>query len=130
MLVRGQAGDALIELKLRPHPYFEREGDDIILDLPITIDEAILGGKVEAPTIDGRDEFWSWHAALGPDGIYVVAEALSGDQTFHLQRRDIATGAVLASEPGFSNVAVTVAFASFPFTGTTAGLNVALAGPR
>jgi DnaJ-class molecular chaperone len=51
---RGQAGDALIELKIRTHPYFEREGDDIILDLPITIDEAILGGKVEAPTIDGR----------------------------------------------------------------------------
>jgi DnaJ-class molecular chaperone len=51
---RGAAGDALIELKIRTHPYFEREGDDIILDLPITIDEAILGGKVEAPTIDGR----------------------------------------------------------------------------
>jgi DnaJ-class molecular chaperone len=51
---RGQAGDALIELKIRTHPYFEREGDDIILDLPITVDEAILGGKVEAPTIDGR----------------------------------------------------------------------------
>ena len=51
---RGAAGDALIELKIRTHPFFEREGDDIILDLPITIDEAILGGKVEAPTIDGR----------------------------------------------------------------------------
>src|SRR5262245_29570077 len=51
---RGQAGDALIELKIRTHPYFERDGDDIILDLPITIDEAILGGKVEAPTINGR----------------------------------------------------------------------------
>jgi DnaJ-class molecular chaperone len=51
---RGQPGDALIELKIRTHPYFEREGDDIILDLPITVDEAILGGKVEAPTIDGR----------------------------------------------------------------------------
>ncbi len=51
---RGAAGDALIELKIRSHPYFEREGDDIILDLPITIDEAILGGRVEAPTIDGR----------------------------------------------------------------------------
>jgi DnaJ-class molecular chaperone len=51
---RGQPGDALIELKIRPHSFFEREGDDIILDLPITIDEAILGGKVEAPTIDGR----------------------------------------------------------------------------
>jgi len=51
---RGQAGDALIELKIRAHPFFEREGDDIILDLPITIDEAVLGCKVEAPTIDTR----------------------------------------------------------------------------
>jgi DnaJ-class molecular chaperone len=51
---RGQPGDALIELKIRTHGFFEREGDDIILDLPITIDEAVLGGKVEAPTIDGR----------------------------------------------------------------------------
>jgi DnaJ-class molecular chaperone len=51
---RGQAGDALIELKIRSHPFFEREGDDIILDLPITIDESILGGRVEAPTIAGR----------------------------------------------------------------------------
>jgi len=51
---RGQPGDALIELKIRTHGFFEREGDDIILDLPISIDEAILGGKVGAPTIDGR----------------------------------------------------------------------------
>jgi DnaJ-class molecular chaperone len=50
----GPAGDALIELKVRPHPYFEREGDDILLDLPITIYEAALGAKVEAPTITGR----------------------------------------------------------------------------
>lgn len=51
---RGQPGDALIELKIKPHPYFEREGDDIVLDLPIGIHEAVMGAKVEAPTIDGR----------------------------------------------------------------------------
>lgn len=51
---RGQAGDALIELKIRTHPFFDREGDDIVLDLPIAVYEAVLGAKVEAPTIDGR----------------------------------------------------------------------------
>ena len=43
----------LITLSLRPHPVFRREGDDILVTLPITIDEAILGGKVTAPTIAG-----------------------------------------------------------------------------
>lgn len=51
---RGQPGDALIELKIRPHAFFEREGDDIVLDLPITLYEAVLGAKVEVPTISGR----------------------------------------------------------------------------
>ncbi|WP_088345511.1 MULTISPECIES: J domain-containing protein [Rhodomicrobium] len=51
---RGQPGDALIELKIRQHPFFEREGDDIVLDLPIALYEAVLGAKVEAPTINGR----------------------------------------------------------------------------
>lgn len=50
----GPNGDALIELSVRPHPYFTREGDDILIDVPISLDEAVLGAKVEAPTIDGR----------------------------------------------------------------------------
>ncbi|WP_127901611.1 DnaJ C-terminal domain-containing protein [Solirhodobacter olei] len=49
----GPAGDALITLTVKPHPHFRREGADILLTLPITIDEAVLGAKVEAPTIDG-----------------------------------------------------------------------------
>ena len=49
----GPAGDAYVTLSIRPHPFFSRDGDDIVMALPITIDEAILGAKVEAPTIDG-----------------------------------------------------------------------------
>lgn len=49
----GPAGDALITLSVRPHAVFRREEDDIVLTLPITLDEAVLGGKVEVPTIDG-----------------------------------------------------------------------------
>ena len=49
----GEPGDALIEISVRPHPVFKREGDDIIVEVPITFDEAVLGGKVEVPTIGG-----------------------------------------------------------------------------
>jgi DnaJ-class molecular chaperone len=53
--LRGsEPGDALVEVKVRPHPQFRRAGEDISLELPITIDEAVLGAKVEVPTISGR----------------------------------------------------------------------------
>jgi len=50
----GGPGDALIGIAVRPHPVFTREGDDILVEVPITIDEAVLGGKIEVPTIAGR----------------------------------------------------------------------------
>ncbi len=49
----GPAGDALVTVQVLPHPVFRRDGGDIHITLPITIDEAILGGKVTAPTING-----------------------------------------------------------------------------
>ncbi|MDP5327547.1 MAG: DnaJ domain-containing protein [Paracoccaceae bacterium] len=62
----GPAGDALIVISVRPHPVFRRDGDDIEITLPITIEEAVLGGKVTAPTIDG------------PVGLTIPAGASSG----------------------------------------------------
>jgi len=50
----GGAGDALIEITVRPHAVFKREGDDILVEVPITLDEAVLGGKVEVATVTGR----------------------------------------------------------------------------
>jgi DnaJ-class molecular chaperone len=50
----GEPGDALIEIHVRPHPVFKREGNDIVVEVPITFDEAVLGGKIEVPTIGGR----------------------------------------------------------------------------
>jgi DnaJ-class molecular chaperone len=50
----GEAGDALVEIKVRSHPDYRREGDDIFVDLPVTIDEAVLGARIEVPTISGR----------------------------------------------------------------------------
>ena len=49
----GPPGDALVELRIKPHPFFRREGDDIHMDLQISITEAIEGAKVSAPTISG-----------------------------------------------------------------------------
>jgi DnaJ-class molecular chaperone len=50
----GEPGDALVEIRVRTHPHFKRQGDDILLDIPITLDEAVLGGKIEVPTAAGR----------------------------------------------------------------------------
>jgi DnaJ-class molecular chaperone len=50
----GEAGDALVEIRVRPHRDFKRQDDDILVELPITIDEAVLGAKVEVPTVGGR----------------------------------------------------------------------------
>jgi len=49
----GPAGDALIEISIRPHPLFTRKGDDIHLELPVGLHEAVLGGKIEVPTPAG-----------------------------------------------------------------------------
>jgi DnaJ-class molecular chaperone len=49
----GPPGDALVQIVVRPHRYFSREGDDIVLDLPITVKEAALGAEVRTPTTTG-----------------------------------------------------------------------------
>lgn len=51
---RGRAGDLLLVVSVRPHPYFRREGADILLDVPITVSEAALGAKIEVPSLGGR----------------------------------------------------------------------------
>ena len=49
----GPPGDALIEIEVRPHHIFTRKGDDIHVELPISLKEAVLGGKVSVPTPSG-----------------------------------------------------------------------------
>jgi DnaJ-class molecular chaperone len=50
---KGGPGDAFIALVVRPHPIYRREGDNLLMDLPISVYDAVLGGKVQAPTPDG-----------------------------------------------------------------------------
>jgi DnaJ-class molecular chaperone len=52
----GEPGDALITISIAKHPYFERDGQNLRLELPITLYEAVLGGKVRVPTLDGAVE--------------------------------------------------------------------------
>ena len=53
-LLGGETGDALVEIKIRPHPRFTRENLDIHAEVSITLDEAVLGGKIEVSTIGSR----------------------------------------------------------------------------
>lgn len=50
---RSGPGDAFIELVVRPHAIFRREGEALVMDLPVSIPDAVLGGKIEARTPDG-----------------------------------------------------------------------------
>jgi DnaJ-class molecular chaperone len=53
---RGAAGtgDAMVEVSVAPHKLFRREGDDVVMDLPISLQEAVLGASVEVPTLKGK----------------------------------------------------------------------------
>lgn len=48
----GGPGDAIVTVEVQPHRFFTRDGDDVRIDLPITLVEAVLGGQVRAPTVD------------------------------------------------------------------------------
>jgi DnaJ-class molecular chaperone len=49
----GPAGDAYVELQIEPHPYFLRKDDNIHVEVPATLKEAVLGARIEVPTING-----------------------------------------------------------------------------
>jgi len=49
----GPAGDVMIQVQVAPHPFFTRDGNDLHMELPITLQEAVLGGKVPVPTLTG-----------------------------------------------------------------------------
>jgi DnaJ-class molecular chaperone len=47
------AGDAYVEIRVQPHPFFEPRDNDLHVELPVTVTEAALGGKVKVPTVGG-----------------------------------------------------------------------------
>lgn len=88
---RLRAGDLSLEIRVRPHPQFRREGADLHHDLAISVGEALLGGKVEVPTIDGKVAMsipagTSSGATLRLRGKGVAhANGTRGDQLVHIR---------------------------------------------
>lgn len=87
----GPPGDALVTLSVRPHALFQREGNDILVTLPITFDEAVLGGKVATPTIEGSVSLTIPKGAssgqvlrLRGRGVQPVGKGARGDQRVEL----------------------------------------------
>ena len=82
-------GDALITINVRPHPYFKADGKDILLDLPISMKEAVLGAKVIVPTISGKvnvtiPPYSSSGEKLRLKGKGIKSKSTVGDQIINL----------------------------------------------
>jgi DnaJ-class molecular chaperone len=75
---RSGRGDLFIQLTVKPHSTFERKGNDVYVDLPITVAEAALGGSVQVPTIDGASEM-------------KIPPGVSGGQTLRMKGKGIYT---------------------------------------
>ncbi|MFM7084645.1 MAG: DnaJ C-terminal domain-containing protein [Hyphomicrobium sp.] len=83
----GQAGDALVEVQIRPHEIFKRVGNDITCNVAISVDEAILGAKINVPTLSGKVQFTlppgtnsGQMFRLKGKGVFNSSSGLTGDQ--------------------------------------------------
>ncbi len=86
----GAAGDALIEVAVAPHAFFQRDGLDIRLDLPVSLQEAVLGAEVTAPTLSGKvtvkiPEGSNTGSVLRLKGKGIQAGGKTGDQYLSLK---------------------------------------------
>ncbi|MGH6618543.1 MAG: DnaJ C-terminal domain-containing protein [Alphaproteobacteria bacterium] len=88
----GGAGDAYVTVQVQQDPMFERDGSDIHVTVPVTLDEAILGGKIRVPTIDGPVSVsvppgsnTGSRLRLKGKGVSKQPGAARGDQIVHLE---------------------------------------------
>jgi len=72
----GAPGDVIISISVRPHAIFQRDGDNLICDIPITFVEAALGGEIEVPTLEGGEK-------------YKIAEGTQTSSVFTLKNRGV-----------------------------------------
>ena len=89
----AEPGDALVEIRVRPHAQFKREDDDILIEVPITLDEAVLGAKIEVPTVSGRVQL-------------TLPKGTSSGRVFRLKGKGMKTAA--KPEPGDQLVTVKI----------------------
>lgn len=75
----GAAGDLYITVRVEEHPFFKRQGDNIEVQVPLTVTEAGLGAKIEVPTIDGR-------------AILKIPQGTQNGQKFRLREKGVMNG--------------------------------------
>jgi molecular chaperone DnaJ len=87
----GPRGNLYVVVSVKPHRYFRREGNDIVIDLPINIAQAALGAEVEVPTVDGPAELKipagtqsGRMLRLKGKGVPFLRERGRGDQLVHI----------------------------------------------
>ena len=72
----GPSGDLYVEIHIKPHPVFQREGDDLHCEMPISFAKAALGGEIEVPTLSGKVAF-------------TIPEGTQSGKTFRLKGKGI-----------------------------------------
>ena len=72
----GPPGDLYVEVRIKPHPVFQRDGDDLHCEIPISFAKAALGGEVEVPTLNGKASF-------------TLPEGTQSGKTFRLRSKGI-----------------------------------------
>ena len=65
----GSAGDLIVNIRVRPHPVFVREGSDVLMEQEVTFNQAALGAELEIPTIDGKVK-WTLPAGTQPGATF------------------------------------------------------------
>jgi molecular chaperone DnaJ len=87
----GPSGDLYVEVRVKPHPVFERDGSDLHVQMPISFATATIGGDIEVPTLSGRVEFPIPEGTqtgktfrLRNKGIKGLRSALVGDLFVHV----------------------------------------------
>jgi len=75
----GPAGDLYITIRVDEHPFFKRDGDNILIQIPLTVSEAGLGAKIEVPTIDGR-------------ALLKIPQGTQSGQKFRLREKGVFNG--------------------------------------
>lgn len=98
---KGRDGDAMIEVEVEPHPVYKCVGRDIHTDVPVDLDTAVLGGKIQVETIDGMVN------------VNVPANSNSGGR-LRLRGRGLATGGRKSEERGDHYVTMIVTLPDKP----------------
>ena len=89
---QGPPGDLYVEVHIKPHSVFERDGDDLHFQMPISFATACLGGEIQVPTLAGKASFEVAEGTqtgrtyrLKGKGIKGIRSAIPGDLYVHVQ---------------------------------------------